>query len=105
MLSIAKVDKVNAVVQRTGVVSIQLTEPLLHGVFHLRAVLIRMGALSANDFEEVVLAVATVVLDSAGGGIRQVLLDLCEPVGCELQRLFHTDHMQVNRIAGMLLFY
>ena len=84
LISIAKVDKVNAVVQRTGVVSIQLTKPLLHGVFHLRAVLIRVGALSTNDFEKVVLSVATVVLDSATGGIRQVLLYLGESVSCEL---------------------
>ena len=83
-ISIAKVDKINAVVQRAGVVSIQLAEPLLHGIFHLRPVLVRVGTLSTNDFEKVVLSVATVVLDSAAGGIRQVLLDLGEPVSCIL---------------------
>ena len=62
-------------------VPILLAEPLLHGVFHLRPVFVRVSTLSTDYFEKVVLAVAHIMFDSVPLRVRQVLLYLFEPRG------------------------
>ena len=100
-----KVNKVDAVVKRSSMVYICLGKPLLHGIFHFRPILVRVSALSANNLEQMVRPVATVVLDTIPVRVCKVLLDLLEPGGCELQGFLHADHMQVNRVAGVLFLH
>ena len=100
-----KVNKVDAMVKRSSMVYVCLGKPLLHGIFHLRPILVRVSALSANNLEQMVLPVAAIVLDTIATWVCKVLLDLLEPIGCELQGFLNADHMQVNRVAGVLFLH
>ena len=91
-------------VNRASVIPTLLTEPLLHGVFHLGSVGIRMGTLSANNFEEMVLAIANIVFDTTAAWVCKVLLNSCESVCSLLKGLFYADYMQVDTVRRLFLF-
>ena len=93
-------------VHGTCVVSALCFKPELHGEFHLGSFSVRMGALSANNFEEMVLPITNIVRNATDNTIRvsEIFFDLGKPICSHLEGFLDADYMQVNRVAWMLLF-
>ena len=91
-------------VHGTCVISASLSKPELHCEFHLWSFAIGMSTLSANDFEEVVLTITTIVLNAAAFRVGKIFFNLGEPICSHLEGFLDTDYMQVNTVAWMFLF-
>lgn len=92
-------------VHGAGVIPIGSDEPLFHGVLHLGAVFVGVGALSADDLEEMVLSITNIVSYAATLlGVLEIFVDLYEPVCCELKGFLDANNMQVNALWWCLFF-
>ena len=86
------------------VISARLSEPPLHGILHLWSfIFVGMCALSANNFEEMVLTITDIVRDTAATRVRKIIFDLSEPVCSQLKSFLDEDSVQVNTVAWSFL--